>query len=811
MINLGSGNLQTGCVEVTAQISPAGSNHYSVKCRGSLPPAPELEQLYQNWQLLYQEFCREGSSRSGPTQNPSSASTRMIQVESYGVTNFSEVEFREVCQQLITSLNTWLSSESFHAIERRLYRELSPDEEVWLVIETNNNLVRRLPWHLWHFFEDYPQAEVALSALEYGQVQSPFQTPKSQVRILAILGNSQGLDLEADRRAIAALPGAAPLFLESPRRRELDEALWDSQGWDILFFAGHSQTEAKTGAGRIQINPTTSLTLDELRLGLRRAIHHGLKLAIFNSCDGLGLVRDLADLQIPQMIVMREPVSDTVAQEFFRYFLEAFSGGQSLYASVREARERLEKLEDDYPCATWLPVICQNPAVAPSTWQEWCDQTLDNSAISTAPPQTPQCSLMGHHFKRVLLLSLVVTGLVMGVRWLGLLQSLELQAFDQVLRLRPDEGLDRRLLIVTITEEDFKLPQQKQRKGSLSEEALAQLLQKLGQFKPRAIGLDIYRDFPVDAKQTDLASQMRQDTSLFAICQVSDPPANEPGVAPPPEIPPERQGFSDFVKDPDGVLRRHLLAMKADKSTSPCTAPYALSAQLAFRYLEAEGISVKYTQNEELQIGQVVFKRLRNHMGSYQHVDTEGYQTWLNYRSYRSPLEMAETVTLTDVLTGSLKPETVNDRVVLIGVTAQSAGDFFMTPYSTGQVPSQEMPGVIVHAQMVSQILSAVLNERPLLWVWPAWGETLWVFCWSVLGGILVWKIRKPLYLVLAVTSGVAMLNTACFCLMTQGGWIPLVPPALAVVATAGGVAAVNRSKAGKQFRLPPQASQKSS
>src|SRR5919202_1536064 len=44
----------------------------------------------------------------------------------------------------------------------------------------------------------------------------------------------------------------------------------------------------------------------------------------------------------------------------------------------------------------------------------------------------------------------------MGVRQLGWLQPLELAAFDLMVRLRPDEGPDPRLLVVTITEQDIK-------------------------------------------------------------------------------------------------------------------------------------------------------------------------------------------------------------------------------------------------------------------------------------------------------------------------------------------------------------------
>ncbi len=91
-------------------------------------------------------------------------------------------------------------------------------------------------------------------------------------------------------------------------------------------------------------------------------------MAIFNCCDGLGLARQLSDLQMPQVIVMREPVPDKVAQEFLKYFLAAFANDQLLYLAVRHARERLQGIENEFPCASWLPVLCQNPATKPPRW-----------------------------------------------------------------------------------------------------------------------------------------------------------------------------------------------------------------------------------------------------------------------------------------------------------------------------------------------------------------------------------------------------------------------------------------------------------
>ncbi|MBW4456525.1 MAG: CHASE2 domain-containing protein [Nostoc indistinguendum CM1-VF10] len=415
--------------------------------------------------------------------------------------------------------------------------------------------------------------------------------------------------------------------------------------------------------------------------------------------------------------------------------------------------------------------------------QNWFDKallSLQSVEISPFPSK--------RRFQTVVILAVIVTALVMGVRHLGLLQAAELRAFDQLLRLRPSEQPDTRLLVVAIAEDDFKLPEQQQRKGSLSDRALALLVQQLEKFQPRAIGLDIYRDFPVDSKEASLATWMRRSDRFIAICKVSEPQINEPGVLPPPEIPLQRQGFSDFVKDSDGILRRHLIAMKPNDS-SPCTTPYALSAQLAFRYLEAEGISAKYTKNQELQIGKVVFKRLRSHLGGYQQLDDWGYQVLLNYRSFNSPLKAIEQITLKDVLKGAIAPDKVKNRIVLIGITNQSAGDYFPTPYTTKQ--KQEIPGVIVHAQMVSQILSAVLDGRILLWVWPVWSEVLWIFYWSIFGGIVAWRIRNLLLLGLVGITVIMVISTLSFVMLLKGIWIPLIPAVVTLAVTGTSVVVI--------------------
>ncbi|OCR00956.1 hypothetical protein BCD67_14315 [Oscillatoriales cyanobacterium USR001] len=115
------------------------------------------------------------------------------------------------------------------------------------------------------------------------------------------------------------------------------------------------------------------LTIDEIKNHLKKAINNGLKLAIFNACDGLGIAYQLAegeDLYLPQIIVMREILPIALAPKFLRFFLEAYTHGLSLSAAIRDSRKRLQIEEKDFPCVSWLPVLCQNPAEIPLRWHD---------------------------------------------------------------------------------------------------------------------------------------------------------------------------------------------------------------------------------------------------------------------------------------------------------------------------------------------------------------------------------------------------------------------------------------------------------
>jgi len=327
-----------------------------VQIAGSLPPAPQILQFYKT--LIVAIFTwvtglRELKPIAGePPSNIFIPELNLI---------------HKLREMLITSLNCWLNSESFRPIYEALQASLTTGDDVRFIMQTANMCqICKLPWHLSDLFKGFPDAEIAFIPLNQ-PVPSLSQTPATgKVKILAILGDGKCINIHRDLEMLKQLPDAEVCVLKIKYIQEINKQL-SEQHWDILFFTGHTCTKYETG--RMYINETYYLTIEELKSALKNAIARGLKLAIFNSCDGSGLARQLAELQMPKTIFMREKVPDMVAQVFLMNFLQAFAfDGKDLYLSVNEARKSLERLESRFPCASWLPAICDNIPETPLTW-----------------------------------------------------------------------------------------------------------------------------------------------------------------------------------------------------------------------------------------------------------------------------------------------------------------------------------------------------------------------------------------------------------------------------------------------------------
>jgi adenylate cyclase len=363
---------------------------------------------------------------------------------------------------------------------------------------------------------------------------------------------------------------------------------------------------------------------------------------------------------------------------------------------------------------------------------------------------------------------------VLGVRSLGSLEAMELAAYDWFIRLRPAGPAEPRILVVAISEEDI----QRQGQWPLPDDVLATVLEALGRHQPYAIGLDIYRDVQVPPGSERLQKLLASDPRIVGVMKFGKSVAD--GVAPPPPLKgTDRIGFNDILVDKGGTVRRGLLFLDDGQTTV-----YSFGLRLALAYLQAQGVTPQPDPRDprQLRLGPTTIRPLDPNEAAYVREDPSGYQFLLDFKAGHSPFAV---VSLATVLSGSLQPERVKDKIVLIGVTAQSVKDDFYTPYSRGVQGGQQVPGVAVHAHVISQLMRAGLEGAVPMEPIPPWPQRAWLLVWGALGGVLGLRIRSLWWFTLAMATGLLGLGALSLLAFVAGWWVPLVPPALAWGASA--------------------------
>ncbi|NEN88746.1 MAG: CHASE2 domain-containing protein [Okeania sp. SIO3H1] len=788
-------------------VEEEGSLHNDYGCwtvkkeTGFLPAHPKLALLIeQHWSKKYREIGSPARKLTGQTIEVRATLSQRIK------------ECVDSAKLIKDELRSWLKSPEFSNVDRQLREAITSDEEIRVLICTKNRILYQIPWEEWDLIKHHSKTELIFSkytallqddedssgsgsqksaenqssnmhqirSQPQNQLFNPIIGPK--VTILAILGHSEGIDIKTDRQYLEGLKDADVTFLVEPRRKDINEQLWE-QSWDIIFFAGHSETENDTG--RIYLNSNEEyLELENLWHGLRQAVDRGLKAAIFNSCDGLGLLfaNQIDDLQIPLMVVMRDLVPDEVAQQFFMNFIRAFREGKPFHLAKREATGKLEGLEDEYPCATWLPVIYQRSEIPPLQWKP------------PLPPPVAECNLLAAG-----LASFIAVSLVLFIRPFGVFAGSELKAYDYLMRMQPIEAKDDRLFLITIDVEDADdAISQGEKNYTITDAQLEKLLQKLVRLNPKIIGINNYRNKPVDRqKYPFLVNSLKDNKNLIANCSMTSPEYDVLGRSAPPDIlslPPEqienKLGFSMGTRDiQDDRVRRDLLMMEYEDEDCPSSNSFSLV--VAERYLKAIDSNIRTNLDfRTYQIGNLILPTLEaTGAAGYPPDNGEygGLQILLNYRSRPSFENIAEALTLREFLSmneGELR-DLVKDRIVLIGTVVEEDNSFYSTPYTKGS--RDDTAGLYIDAHAISQIVSAVLDNRPLMKWWPRGVEYIWIGTWSLIGGLIAWYFRRKSIVLFVSSIAIVILVGFCYVLLPQGYWIPLVPPALALILAASG------------------------
>ncbi len=379
-----------------------------------------------------------------------------------------------------------------------------------------------------------------------------------------------------------------------------------------------------------------------------------------------------------------------------------------------------------------------------------------------------------------LLISTLVFMSVAGLRYAGMLQMLELSAYDCYVRYRPHvQKQDPGIVLVTISEEDIRQLAQ----WPISDDTMAELLENILEDNPRGIGMDIYRDIPVQPGRERLGRVFSEHGRLVLVRKLGDETTS--GVPPPYAATEDNLvGFNDLLVDPDGIVRRGLLFMDDGQ-----TSYYSFDLLLTLLYLEKEGISpgMDPSNPQWLRLGKTTFAPLEKNDGGYVGMDARGYQFLLDFSRAGASFS---SFSIVDVLSKRTPGEAFRDKLVIIGSVAESTNDFFFVPVAGSQGFHNRLWGLELHAGIVSQLIGAALyGDAPMGFISEGY-EWAWILLWCLIGYALSLRIRSLPWFVLMNLCAVAALIFIAFLAFGKGFWVPMAPPALACLMSAAAVTA---------------------
>ena len=378
----------------------------------------------------------------------------------------------------------------------------------------------------------------------------------------------------------------------------------------------------------------------------------------------------------------------------------------------------------------------------------------------------------------LLTISSGVAGLIIAGSLTGAYQILEWSTLDLWFRLRPQESKESRVVVVNIGESDIR----ELGEWPISDGKLAQLLENVLQQQPRAVGVDLYRDIPQGdiAGQKKLAELFNAHNNIIGVEKVIGERVEAPAAL----RESNQTAMADLVIDKDGKVRRALLFVWMPDNQIAL----GLATRLALTYLAQENVTT-VEQDPNIILGKATLSPIDKNEGAYINADVGGYQILLNFRG---EAEQFTQTSLTAVLNDRVPAEFFRDKIVLIGATASSLNDLFYTPYSNKNSDSQQMPGVYIHANITSHLLSAALDGRSMLLAFPEIGEWFWVVLWSFVGGsisLILLEIdllqknsfSSVKWTVVSVLIPVGALFGSSYSLFLLGYWLPVISPLLAL------------------------------
>ena len=468
-----------------------------------------LTRSYEQWQsayLNYYKHLRGQKVISGKGTLPVDRRQKLVDAEA----------------KLSDEFQRWLlSPELVRSIRGEIAKAAKTEHHTVEVFLTCTPLdLARLPWETWEISTDLEiNQRIRIARTPANILNEPVCPIRRKARVLAIFGDNTGLNLEADREALRSLDRVADIKLigwKNPQKAELlltkviethffdadvlkieiPKAIADERGWDILFFAGHSNETVLTG-GELGIAPHTLISITEIENSLVQAKKRGLQFAIFNSCSGINIAQSLINLGLTQVAVMREPIHDQVAQEFLVQFLKSLAQYKDVHSALLDACQFLKQQEKrlSYPSAYLVPSLFRHPEA-----ELFCIKPFGFSDTLKRWLLTPKETRW--------LLALLFLSLLPPVQSLLLEPRILLQSvYRQVTFQVPVKGKSP-VRIIQIDEESLKADADKIKQiHPIDYSYLAALLNRLSELEAKTVGIDYVLD---DKKQPNNSLKLKQ-------------------------------------------------------------------------------------------------------------------------------------------------------------------------------------------------------------------------------------------------------------------------------------------------------------
>ena len=531
------------------------------RLRTQVPYPAQLDTCYQRWQRAYVNFYKRAlRGRVGVVGQVRSASpdlhSQLVQAEA----------------RLLSEFHRWLRQGDLTDIRKTL-SIAARDTSIDLFLNCAPLETARLPWETWEIASEFGGGQIRI-ARSPNNIRIAPQAPASQrrkARVLVILGDETGLNFAGDRQALKSLqtlvditfigwtPGQDTVAL----KQAICQAIADPLGWDILFFAGHSN-EADTVAGHIYVAPQTALAIRELHPYLQTAQKHGLQFALFNSCSGLTIADALIEMGLSQVAIMREPIHNQVAQSFLLQFLQSLATQADVQDALQAACRYL-KLDQHltYPSAYLVPSLFRHPDSVPFQiqTQDW------RQALKQWLPGPKQAVALG----AVALLSVLPSVRETLLSGRLLTQALYRNLTGQISATPPE------VVLVQIDDASRRESPDLVDISPIHLGYLARLVESLTQLQAQVIGIDYLLDFPQPELAPILAETVRETieaNGAWLIFSAVLEGEQETGVNPESNIIDRAWAMQAYTNAPQWYL---VLPWEPEACQEVCPFPYLLA------------------------------------------------------------------------------------------------------------------------------------------------------------------------------------------------------------------------------------------